>query len=142
MTSASKSRVQRRAAEKVLASKLSYKPGDAAKSVITLTEIPGTGGFTVGLGLHGARMEELYPNTTHPVSIVDVMALAVSAIIRQRPQALQDAVGLVAQTLGNVHKQLAEGASVEDAIASADKALDGAIGDVDGVANDQTEGEA
>lgn len=144
MTSASKSRVARRAAEKALAGKLAFKPGDAPKSVITLTETP-EGGFTIGLGLHGARMEELQPGVAHNASIVDIMALTISTLIRQKSKVVEETFNLVAQTVHGVNKKLAEGASVEDALGDANEKLDGAVADVEALhapANDQPQAEA
>lgn len=131
MTSSSKARVARRSAEKAIANKLAYKPGDPAKSVITLTEVPGTGGFTIGLGLHGARMEELFPGVQQPVSLVDVLALAITTVVRQQPQDFQDAVALVDKTLREVNAKIAEGVDPIEAMAAADVALSGAVNDVE-----------
>jgi hypothetical protein len=131
MTASSSARTQRRA-QKLAAKATAYKPGDPAKSIITITEVPGSaGGFTIGLGLHGARMEEINPGSTQPVSVVDVIALAVTHIIRSQPQDFQDSVALVNATLRNVNTKLADGASVEEALGGADAALAGAISDID-----------
>lgn len=102
---------------------------EAPKSIITLTEAPG-GGFTLALGLHGARMDELFPDESHPLSIVDVIALAVANIIRLQPQDFQNAVKLVNDTLLSVNQQIEDGADVDEAIAGADAALEGAVSDV------------
>ncbi|UTC29037.1 hypothetical protein MARCHEWKA_05280 [Brevundimonas phage vB_BpoS-Marchewka] len=124
MTTASKSRLQRRQAKKSAMT-------EAPKSIITLTEAPG-GGFTVGLGLHGAKMNELYPDKSFPVSIVDVIALAVSNIIQTQPEDFRSAVNLVNETLRDVTRQLEAGAD-EDAVAdAADEALAGAVSTVEG----------
>lgn len=124
MTTASKSRLQRRQAQKTAMT-------EAPKSIITLTEAPG-GGFTVGLGLHGAKMNELYPGKSFPVSIVDVIALAVSNIIQNQPADFVSAVNLVNETLRDVSRQL-EAGEAEDAIAAAaDEALGGAVSTVEG----------
>jgi hypothetical protein len=131
MTNASKGRIERRVAAKAQAKAATWKEGDPIKSVITLTEIPGTGGFTIGLGLHGARMEEINPGANHPVSIVDVIALAVTAIIRKQPKDFIDEVSLVNETLRNVQQRIEAGDSAEDAIAGADEALGGAINDLE-----------
>lgn len=132
MTSASKARIARRSAEKAIANKLAFKPGDPAKSVITLTEVPGTpGGFTIGLGLHGARMEELFPNTTHPLSVVDVLAMAVATVIRKQPKDFQDIVALVSQTLRDANEQIAAGGDVDTLMSAVDDTLGGTIGDVE-----------
>lgn len=124
MTTASKTRLQRRKEKKTAMSQ-------APKSIITLTEAPG-GGFTVGLGLHGAKMNELYPGKSFPVSIVDVIALAVSNIIQMQPADFVSAVNLVNETLRDVSQQL-EAGEAEDAIAAAaDAALAGAVSTVEG----------
>lgn len=136
MTSASKERVQRRA-RKLAEKATSFKAGDAPKAIITLTEIPGTGGFQIGLGLHGARMEEIDPGGSHPVSIVDVIALAVTSIIRQQPKDFQDAVNLVNSTLRGVQEQIEGGADVSEAMAGADELLGGAIADVEAPEEDE-----
>ena len=132
MTSASKSRVQRRAAAQAATAATAYKPGDPAKAIITLTEVPGTGsGFTIGLGLHGARMEELFPGQPHPVSIVDVLALALSNMLRSQPPAFKDAVNLVNETLRNIQQKVDSGGDILEAMAEADTALEGAMADVE-----------
>ena len=124
MTSSSKSRLQRRQAKKTAMS-------EAPKSIITLTEAP-NGGFTVGLGLHGAKLNELYPGKSFPVSIVDVIALAISNIIQTQPEDFRSAVALVNDTLRSVNQQLEAGAD-EDAVAdAADEALSGAVSTVEG----------
>ncbi|USN14199.1 hypothetical protein PAPPERLAPAPP_05290 [Brevundimonas phage vB_BpoS-Papperlapapp] len=124
MTTSSKSRLQRRQAKKSAMT-------EAPKAIITLTEAPG-GGFTVGLGLHGAKMNELYPDKSFPVSIVDVIALAVSNIIQTQPEDFRSAVNLVNETLRSVTQQL-EAGEAEDAIAdAADEALAGAVSTVEG----------
>lgn len=131
MTSASNARKQRRAAAKAPAPDLSEAP----KAIITITEVPGTkGGFTIGLGLHGARMDELHPGEKHPISIVDVIALAVTHTIRSQPKDFQDSVALVNETLRNVNNRLDAGDAIEDAMAGADEALEGALSDVDAFA--------
>lgn len=136
MTSASKGRVARRAT-KLAAQAQAYTPGEAPKAIITITEIPGTGGgFTLGLGLHGARMEEIDPGKQHPVSIVDIIALAAVTTIRQQPKDFQDCVSLVNSTLQNVKSRIEDGESPEVAVADADAALDGAISDVEPVAEE------
>jgi hypothetical protein len=129
MTSASSARVARRAAEKLIAQKTAYKPGDAPKSIITLTE-SANGGFTIGLGLHGARMEELYPGKAHPLSVVDVIAIAVATVIRQQPQEFQDTVSLVNNTLRDINNDITGGKSIEEALAAADPSVTGAMGDI------------
>lgn len=129
MTSASKSRIQRKAAAKAASILV---PGSAPKAIITLTEVPGTNaGFTIGLGLHGARMEELHPGEQHPVSIVDVIALALTTIIRTQPQDFKDALDQVNNTLLGVQSALEGGADLREAMSAADDALGGAIGDID-----------
>lgn len=131
MTSSSKARVQKRA-QKLAAKATAYQPGDPAKAIVTFTEIPGTnGGFTIGLGLHGARMEEINPGSTQPVSVVDVIALAVTHIIRSKSPAFQESVDLVNSTLRNVNTNLAEGMSAEEALSGADTVLAGALGDIE-----------
>jgi hypothetical protein len=127
MTSASNARKQRRAAAKAPAPDLSEAP----KAIITITEVPGTGGFTIGLGLHGARMDELHPGEKHPISIVDVIALAVTHTIRSQPKDFQDSVALVNDTLRNVNTRLEAGEPIEEAMAGADEALEGAIADIE-----------
>jgi hypothetical protein len=130
MTSASSSRIARRATAKAQAKAATWKEGDPIRSVITLTEVAG-GGFTIGLGLHGARMEEINPGGDHTVSVVDVIALAVTAMIRKQPPAFSEEVSLVNDTLRNVQARIAGGESAEDAIAGADELLGGAIGDLE-----------
>ena len=124
MTTASKSRLQRRQAKKTAMT-------EAPKSIITLTEAPG-GGFTVGLGLHGAKMNELYPGKSFPISIVDVIALAVSNIIQTQPEDFRNAVNLVNETLRSVSAQI-EAGEADQAIAEAvDEALAGAAANDEG----------
>lgn len=142
MTSSSKARLERRAAAKAeakVAKMAAYKPGDPAKSIITLTEIPGSpGGFTIGLGLHGARMEELFPGGNHPVSVVDIMALAATQMIRTQPEAFQEAVTKVTDTLRSVHQRLEAGEEASGVMAAADAALGGSVNaaDVEGTGDD------
>lgn len=95
----------------------------APKAIITITEVAGTAGFTIGLVLHGARMEELHPGENQPVSIVDVIALAVTHTIRTQPKDFQDSVALVNDTLRNIHNRLDAGEALEDAMAGADVTL-------------------
>jgi len=139
MSSASNSRIGRRLAAKSAPKVRPYVEGEAPKAIITLTEVPGENGanpgFTIGLGLHGARMQELFPDRAHTVSIVDVIALAVTQIIRSQPQDFKDSVSLVNDTLRNVHQALEGGADVETAMAEADATLDGALSDQDPAAN-------
>lgn len=123
MTTSSKARLQRRQAKKTAMT-------EAPKSIITLTEAPG-GGFTVGLGLHGAKMNELYPDKSFPISIVDVIALAVSNIIQTQPEDFRSAVNLVNETLRNVTQQLEAGEAEEGVAQDADAALGGALAHVD-----------
>jgi hypothetical protein len=102
------------------------------KAIITLTEAPGNpNAYTIGLGLHGAHMEALHPGEDHPVSIVDVIALAAANVINTQPQDFQDAVALVASTLRRVNDQIAGGADEDEALAEADETLGGAISSVD-----------
>jgi hypothetical protein len=96
----------------------------APKAIITITEAPGTAGFTIGLVLHGARMEELHPGEEQPVSIVDVIALAIAHTIRTQPRDFQDSVALVNETLCNIHNRLNAGEALDDAMAGADATLD------------------
>lgn len=130
MTSASTGRVQRRA-RKLAEKATAFKPGDAAKAIITLTEVPGTGGFTIGMGLHGARMEELFPGESFPISIVDVVALAINHILRTNPKDFQESVNLVNSTLRNVQQQIEGGATVDEAMDGVTEALGDAIADVE-----------
>lgn len=123
MTTSSKSRLARRQVKKAAVS-------EAPKSIITLTEAP-DGGFTVGLGLHGAKMNELYPNRSFPISIVDVIALAVSNILQTQPDDFRSAVNLVNETLRNVTQQLEAGADEAAVSDAADDALGGALTNVD-----------
>lgn len=102
MTTSSKSRLQRRQDRKVAAN-------EAPKSIIALTETA-DGGFTISLGLHGAKMNELYPDKSFPVSIVDVIALAVANIIRTKPADFQAAIEKVGETLRQVNADITEGA--------------------------------
>lgn len=129
MTSASKGRLQRRAQAK--AAVKAYDPSEPAKSIITLTEVPGTGGFTIGLGLHGARMEELFPGVAQPVSVVDVMALALTSMIRKKSTDLEAEVNLTNTMLRNVTERLAAGEGEEAVRELANEALGGALDDIE-----------
>lgn len=99
------------------------------KSKVTFTEIPGSGGgFSIGMSLHGARMEELNPDAEPaPISIVDVIALAVTHIVRTQPEAFAQSVALVKQTLTHIGKQIEAGVPGQEVYAQADESLDGAI---------------
>lgn len=134
MTTASNSRVQRRA-QKLAAKATAWKPGDPAKSIITLTEAPG-GGFTIGMGLHGARMEEMFPGESFPISVVDVLALAINHTLRTQPVSFQESVSLVNATLRNVQQKIDGGESIEDAMAGVDDALSEVVGDVEAAADE------
>lgn len=103
---------------------------EAPKSIITLTETQ-SGGFTIGLGLHGARMEELNPGTSHPVSIVDVIALAISHVVKSQPEDFKQAVALVNDTLQSLNAQIDAGADVDEAFDAASDQLDGAFDTVE-----------
>lgn len=117
MTSASKARIQRRA-EKALSDKMSYKPGDAPKSILTLTEIPNTGGgFTIGLGLHGARMNELYPGKPQPVTVVDILALTLADLIRNPTPEFEAAFEKTKQKVLGIEAAINSGVAPEDAVA-------------------------
>lgn len=99
------------------------------RSVVTFTEVPGSnGGFTVAIGLHGAHQQELNPDLeTQRVSIVDVLALAVSHIVRTQPEAFRQSVALVNSTIHDVNDRLTAGEDEATVIGEADAALDGAI---------------
>jgi len=102
-----------------------FVEGEAPKSVITLTEMPGgTGGFSIAVGLHGARMEELFPGVAHPVSIVDVMALALTHLIRTESPDLKAAVAKVNATLSRVSEAINDGRPAEEAAVEAIADLD------------------
>lgn len=99
---------------------------EAPKAIITLTETQ-AGGFTIGLGLHGARMEELNPGSSHTVSIVDVIALAIANVVKTQPQDFQNAVALVNDTLRSLNERIESGDDTDDAFDDASEALDGAF---------------
>lgn len=99
---------------------------EAPKSIITLTETS-SGGFTIGLGLHGARMEELNPGSAHAVSIVDVIALAIANVVKTQPQDFQNAVALVNDTLRSLNEQIDAGDDADEAFDAASDKLDGAL---------------
>lgn len=134
MTSASNDRVQRRA-RKLANKATAWKPGDPAKSLLTLTEAPG-GGFTIAMGLHGARMEEMFPGESFPISVVDVLALALNHTLRTQPLAFQESIALVNATLRNVQQKIDGGESIEDAMAGVDEALSEVVGDVEPATDD------
>lgn len=133
MTSASKGRVQRRIAGKSARKIVKDDPSaNLPKSIITLTEMPGVpGGFTIGLGLHGARLEELRPGESHPISIVDIIALAVAQVIRAKPPALDEAVAAVAKSIQQVNQQLDDGVPAAEAMQAANTALGGVLSDIE-----------
>jgi hypothetical protein len=124
----SNSRKFSRAAAK--AKKAAPATGLPVRSLITLTEVPNTGGgFTLGLGLHGAHLAALDPTNEQQsteVSSVDIAALALSYIVRTNPPAFQEAITLVQDTLKHAAKQIAEGMDADAAMARANTVLSGA----------------
>ncbi len=109
MTKSSKSRLDRKAADQL---DREIKP----EAVVRLTELPG-GGFTVGLGLHGARMDAIQPGVAHRKSIVDVMALALAYLARSRDPAMIKAVAHADRVI-NLSEQLTnEGLSPQEVMA-------------------------
>lgn len=99
------------------------------RALISLTEVPGTGGgFTLGLGLHGAHMSAIDPtqeDKSTEVSSVDIAALALSYIVRTNPPAFVDAINLVRETLANSAKQIAAGRDAAEAMHEANTILSG-----------------
>lgn len=109
MSKASPARLRRKEADK--AAKAAASIPSKPTSVIRLTEGAEPGSFTVDLGLHGARMELLNPGQAQAVTIVDVMALAISSLIRNNHPALIEAVDLVNTTIMEATRQTADGVS-------------------------------
>ncbi|USN15456.1 hypothetical protein KIKIMORA_03140 [Brevundimonas phage vB_BpoS-Kikimora] len=124
MTTASKSRIERRKA-----ARSAVTLPDRPTSIISFTEGE-NGGFTVNMGLHGARMEALDPGKSHPLSIVDVVALALNTLVRGEHPALIEAMSLVSETLRNVNAQIDAGEDVDAAVAAGNEALAGAFADI------------
>jgi hypothetical protein len=102
---------------------------DVVRSIVTFTEVPNSeGGFTVGIGLYGAHQAELNPDQeSQRVSIVDVLALAVSHMVRTQPEAFRQSVALVNATIHEVNARLTAGEDEAKVIGEADVALGGAL---------------
>jgi hypothetical protein len=130
MTSASSSRIARRATAKAEAKAATWKEGDPIRRSSPSPRSPAAGSPSAS-GCTAPAWKRSIRAVTTPVSVVDVIALAVTAMIRKQPQAFIEEVSLVNDTLRNVQARIAGGESAEDAIAGADELLGGAIGDLE-----------
>ncbi len=82
MSIASLARRQRREAERNTPKPdLSGPP----RAIITLTATDDTGGYTIGLGLHGALQSHLNPEQDKfDLQVVDLVALALTSLVRDQ----------------------------------------------------------
>lgn len=140
MTRSSETRKARRASPKpepevVAKREPVMKIPERPTSLIQFTELDG-GGFTFSLGLYGALLAELNPDHTVPVSVVDVMALAVVHLIRSNSPDLAAAHQLVYDTLTKVHEGIADGKDVEQVLREASVATGGTLVAADAVQED------